>query len=197
MDWAQHRPSWLDGLVQDCCISSLLAMEILQSYTEPSVCEWDTYTYTVYLRMWHGCVILSIFFVLYNYLPVPNFDDSSTVVEVKLWMSNHLIFWWECNQSSMLSTPHYIYIQTFYIHSYQCRVDKWHETILQKLNYHGYDVMKWTYFLHYWAFVSGILLAELQHIILIIQIFDGSLVIRISFWRNRALIQYKDVVLPV
>ena len=41
-------PAWLcfeginihiDGLVQDCSISSALAMEILQSYANPSICD--------------------------------------------------------------------------------------------------------------------------------------------------------------
>ena len=33
-----HINTGLDGLVQDCSISSALALEILQSYTQPSTC---------------------------------------------------------------------------------------------------------------------------------------------------------------
>ena len=34
-----QRQHYIDGLVQDCCISSALAMEILQACTKPSICD--------------------------------------------------------------------------------------------------------------------------------------------------------------
>ena len=34
-----YYSQYIDGLVQDCCISSANALEILQSYTEPSICH--------------------------------------------------------------------------------------------------------------------------------------------------------------
>ena len=37
-NWSQWWQIYLDGLVQDCSDSSVLAMELLQSCTEPSIC---------------------------------------------------------------------------------------------------------------------------------------------------------------
>ena len=34
----QNTAQYFDGLVQDCCNSSVLAMELLQSCTKPSTC---------------------------------------------------------------------------------------------------------------------------------------------------------------
>ena len=41
-----------DGLVQDCSISSALALELLQSYTKPSM--WSVYPIPSGLLHWHG-----------------------------------------------------------------------------------------------------------------------------------------------
>ena len=45
------------GLVQDCSNSSALAMELLQSWTEPSICDG---------RLWLGCVISSLAAILFS-----------------------------------------------------------------------------------------------------------------------------------
>ena len=37
----QRKVTHIDGLLQDCSISSTLAMEILQSYTTPSIVSWQ------------------------------------------------------------------------------------------------------------------------------------------------------------
>ena len=44
----------IDGLVQDCSISSTLAMEILLPYTKPSVCAW-LYCQELLLGSWGLC----------------------------------------------------------------------------------------------------------------------------------------------
>ena len=36
---SKYAASYIDALVQDCSISSALAMEILQSCTKPSICD--------------------------------------------------------------------------------------------------------------------------------------------------------------
>ena len=43
----------IDGLVQDCRISSALAMEILQSCTKPSTCQLYFWNITKPQRCWH------------------------------------------------------------------------------------------------------------------------------------------------
>ena len=45
--------SYIDGLVQDCSISSVLAMEILQSCTKPKICQFTTWDINSGLnKMW-------------------------------------------------------------------------------------------------------------------------------------------------
>ena len=52
---------YIDGSVQDCSISSVLAMDILQSCTEPSTCNHIVYNSMLwwYLTIWHfiSCII--------------------------------------------------------------------------------------------------------------------------------------------
>ena len=40
IQYCVSKTSHIDGLVQDCSISSVLAMEMLQSYTYPSISTW-------------------------------------------------------------------------------------------------------------------------------------------------------------
>ena len=47
--------SYIDGLVQDCSNSSALAMELLQSYTKPSI--WSSLLHIIY---WEQIVLQKI-----------------------------------------------------------------------------------------------------------------------------------------
>ena len=47
-----------DGLVQDCSISSTLAVEILQSYTNPSIYDSETNSYQMFPRTHQGAMLL-------------------------------------------------------------------------------------------------------------------------------------------
>ena len=45
--WELIPELYIDGLMQDCINSSALAMELLQSYTKPSVLKWSSAAQTV------------------------------------------------------------------------------------------------------------------------------------------------------
>ena len=59
MTWQQKVTNHIDGLVQDCINSSMLAMELLQSFTKPSNCE-QTMTYMHYGNHYNDVIMSAI-----------------------------------------------------------------------------------------------------------------------------------------
>ena len=80
----------IDGLVQDCSNTSAIAMELLQSYTKPSISRLDERAIgqvlwifrisisTNYIELHFSLIFTKIYLqTKYNYLSIPNCNDGS------------------------------------------------------------------------------------------------------------------------
>ena len=68
---------YIDGSVQDCCISSALALEIQQSCTEPSIYEQEIIISTPYL--WFQTHLLESFALVETFHAIFNQEETDTM----------------------------------------------------------------------------------------------------------------------
>ena len=72
-----HSSHHINGLVQDCSNSSALAMELLQSWTKPSICPYMSASASRYRDVYNYCSQIDLYQNLhYKYLISIKFTDA-------------------------------------------------------------------------------------------------------------------------